>query len=131
MAEGLKGLHGFEGDFKANEFLSGKKLAAIECKEWRETNDGLKKSGAILGTKVTVVILEDKTTYQPSKDGTPISNRYAQLTVKVRKVGLSIPVDTIVELVNPTAKVWGDYRNKLSITADDVRPVAAAGKVTP
>lgn len=122
----LKGLRPFES-FRIVDFLRGKILAVLEVEELRErTDDG--KPGAVIGTKVTVVVLEDKTDY-PAKDGKPISNRYAQLTIKVKKIGLTIPVDTVIELVNPTATVWGEYRNNLSITADDVRPVnASAGK---
>ncbi len=126
MASALKGLRGFE-EFKILEFLTGKTLAVVECAEWKDYVDG--KPGPVRGSRVTVVVLEDKTVYPTTgKDGQPISNKYAQLTVKIPgKMGLSIPVDTIVELVNPTAKVWGDYRNQLSITAEDIRPVAAAG----
>lgn len=127
MASALKGLRGFEGEFKIMEFLAGKTLAVMECSELRDHEDG--KPGTVRGSKVTVVVLEDKTVYPSTgKNGQLITNKYAQLAVKIPgKMGLSIPVDTVVELVNPTAKVWGDYRNQLSITAEDVRPVAAAG----
>ncbi len=126
MASALKGLRGFEGEFKILEFLTGKTLAVVECAEWKDYVDG--KPGPVKGTRVTVVVLSDSTTYPvTAKNGQPISNKYAQLSVKCPKKGLSIPVDTIVELVNPTAKVWGDRRDQLSITAEDVRPVATAG----
>lgn len=126
MATSLKGLRGYEGEFKAQSFFSGLTLAVLECAEWRDRVDG--QLGPIKGTRLTLVVLDDKNTeYPPAKNGAPVSNRYAQLSVKCPKMGLSLPVDTVVELVSPTAKVWGDYRNQLSITCEDVRPVATAG----
>lgn len=121
----FKNLFEFEGEFQILKFLQGKKLSTLECSEWREYSKDSKKPGAVLGTKVTLVFLEDKTPYSPGKNGQPVSNRYAQMVVKVKKKDLAIPVDTIVELVNPVARIYGDYRNELSVTADDIRPVTA------
>ncbi len=126
IATPLKGHRAVE-DFPIDAFLEGKTQAVLECAEWKDYVDG--KPGPVKGTKVTVVVLEDKTVYpKAGKNGQPISNRYAQLSVKCPKMGLSLPIDSIVELVGPTsATVWGDRRDQLSITAEDVRPVATAG----
>lgn len=126
MATPLKGLRAFE-DFRIDAFLEGKTLAVLECAEWKDYVDG--KPGPVRGSRLTVVVLEDKTVYpKAGKNGQPITNRYAQLSVKCPKMGLSLPVDTIVELVGPiSATVWGDRRDQLSITCSDLRPVATAG----
>lgn len=122
MAQVFKGLRYFE-EFRIKDFLEGKTIAVYECDEWRERTEDKTKQGRLLGTMVSAVILEDKTNYPTPQNGKTVSNRYAVLTIKVPKIGLSIPVDTVVELVNPKATVYGDYRCNLSITADDVRPV--------
>ena len=36
---------------------------------------------------------------------------------------LNVAPGTVVELVNPTAVVYGEYRNQLSVTAEDVHIV--------
>ena len=81
----------------------------------------------VTGTKVTTVIIEDNTPYKPKADGSTISNLYEKIVVKVPgKMGLTIPVGSVVELINPVGTVYGEYRNQLSITADDIKVIGAA-----
>lgn len=107
--------------FDAAAFLAGKKLQYVDKANWVDRD-----TGALLGTRVDLVIIEDGTSYKPKADGTPArTNRFEKLTVKVPGA-VSLTDDAIVELVNPVGTVWGDYRNQLSLKADEVREIASA-----
>lgn len=80
---------------------------------------------ARLGTKVEVVITKDDTPYQPGADGSVQTNLFEKLVFKVRKNDMSIKVGDIVVPKGAEAMVYGEYRNQLSITADDVVVVDA------
>lgn len=106
----MKGLSKFQ-KFDTDGFLAGKTLVCVASSEWKDY-----KSGEHMGTKIETVIMRDTTDY-----GKPdVTNRYEKLSVKVRKDAI-VPEDAIVTLVNPTGVVYGEYRNMLSITADDVQ----------
>ena len=70
-----------------------------------------------LGAKYTVLIWSDSNDY-----GTiGVSNAGETFTVKIlgqNPKPIETPVD--IELVNPTGVIYGDYRNQLSVTADDI-----------
>ncbi len=111
--------------FDCEAFFRDKALEVEACEPLSEYEDG-KATGRVLGTKVTVVIVGDRR---------PRTNRHRMFDVKLMgKMGVDIPEGTKVTLVNPSGKMWGDrdengrvrVRNKLSVTADDVRPVAAS-----
>lgn len=104
-------------NFDCAAFLTGKKLMVTSCSPWNG-NDGKEH----LGTKVEVVILEDNTVYKPSKDGSVSKNDYEKMAAKISK-DINVPKGAIVEFVNPVGTVWGDYRNQLSIRADDVKVI--------
>lgn len=110
----LKNLPQFER-FDIQSFLQDKKLEVTEIKSWLD-NDTHKT----LGTKVEVAIVQDSTTYEASRDGTVRDNLYEKLIIKVNKMSLPISKHDIVTVKNPVARIYGDYRNQLSITADDV-----------
>lgn len=101
-------------DFKG--FMEGKICLVVGISEW--VDHDTKKH---MGTKVEVVIVEDKTQYV-HKDGEVISNRYEKLIYKVKK-DIKVPIDARVVPVNPVGTVYGDYRNQLSIVADDIRVI--------
>lgn len=103
--------------FDLEEFLTGKRLLVVGITEWKDYD-----TQNILGTKVEVVIAADKTDYGAA-EGEVISNIYEKLTVKVPKLGLGFPMNTEVRLVNAEAVVYGEYRNQLSITAEDIEVV--------
>lgn len=113
----LKGLRDYEGEFRTEDFLKAKRLQTTECTPHKDYD-----TKKIIGTRITVVILEDHTSYTPRPDGTMISNIYEKLVIKVPKI-MTVPIGAEVRLTNPKAKVWGEYRNNLSITADDVQVV--------
>lgn len=105
--------------FDAAAFLTGKKLQYVDKANWVDHD-----SGALLGTRVDLVIIEDKTDYKVKADGTPArTNRFEKLTVKVPGA-VSLSDDAMVEIVNPVGTVWGEYRNQLSLKADEVREIA-------
>lgn len=83
---------------------------------------------ARLGTKVEVVIIKDDTPYQPGPDGHVQTNLYEKLVFKIRKNEVAVKVGDIVVPKGAEALVYGDYRNQLSITADDVVKVPAGDK---
>lgn len=116
----MRGLNYFLS-FNAPDFLRGKKLVVTGVKEWTDYT-----TKEHLGTKVSVVFAEDSTSY-PTKNGEQISNLYEKLVVKVAK-DVKIPVGTEIVLVNPMATVYGEYRNLLSVKADDVVPANNGGK---
>ena len=106
-------------EFRTLDFLHGKKLQFVDKSNWVDRD-----TGALLGTRVDLVIIEDGTAYKAKADGTPArTNRFEKLTVKVPGA-VSLPADAIVELVNPVGTVWGEYRNQLSLKADEVREIA-------
>ncbi|WP_322353813.1 hypothetical protein [Paratractidigestivibacter sp.] len=103
--------------FDMQAFSQGKVYLVTGISPW---NDFTTK--AHLGTKVEVVIAEDKTPYK-SNDGEVVSNAYEKLQFKVAKDNVSVPVGAQVVPVNPVATIWGDYHNKLSVKCDDVKVV--------
>lgn len=114
----MKNLYQFQ-KFDLPAFLEGKELTVTGCGLWKDHD-----TGAELGTKVDVAITKDETVYPTGKDGNVQTNLYEKFAIKVPKA-VSIPVGAIVTIVNGTATVYGDYRNQLSVRADDVKVVQA------
>ena len=108
--------------FDSTAFLKDKVLSATSCGPLKDF-----ETKRVTGSKVVVVITKDETHYKPKADGTAITNLFEKITVKLPgKMGLNIPVGSVVELINPTGTVYGEYRNQLSITADDIKVIGAA-----
>lgn len=104
--------------FALNEFLEGKDLTVVTCGPWLDFG-----TGAVKGTKVEVAITRDDTPYPPTKDGSPAAtNLYEKIAIKVAK-DITIPVGSIVTIINGTGNVYGDFRNQLSIRAEDVKVI--------
>lgn len=97
--------------FSAPDFLRGKTLQFMQQSEWVDYD-----TEEVLGYKYRLIILEDETDY----GNYDIDNSGEKLDVKIR--GNTIPIRKLelVQLVNPIGKVYGDYKNKLSIEADDI-----------
>lgn len=111
----MRFLNQFSG-FDTLRFLQGKELSVMSCRDWVDYS-----TKAHMGTRVTVAITADQTEYQ-RKDGDDSTNLYEQFNVKCSK-NLKIPAGTRVELVNPVGTIYGDFRNQLSIRADDIQVV--------
>ena len=103
--------------FDYPRFSDGKICQVVGVSEWVDYDT--KKH---IGTKIEVVIVEDKTRYT-YKDGEVVSNRFEKLVYKVKK-DVKVPIDARVEPVNPVATVYGDFRNQLSIVEDDIRIIS-------
>ncbi|MDE7433270.1 MAG: hypothetical protein K2N34_15340 [Lachnospiraceae bacterium] len=105
--------------FDWNKFSAGKRYMCLGVSELTDYNT--KKH---MGTKVEAVITDDRTPYQ-TKDGEQVTNAYEKLTFKVRK-DVKIPINAFINPVNVDAKVYGDFRNQLSITCDDIQVIGQA-----
>lgn len=92
--------------FDCKGFFKGKRFMSV----------GLRKSDE--GTKLEVVIVQDETDYGDC-GGEIINNNYEKIVFKVPKK-IDVPMNVEVIPLNPRATVYGDYRNLLSITVDDV-----------
>lgn len=103
--------------FDIEGFLEKKKLMTVGVQEWKDY-----ETQNILGTKVEVVIVSDETDYG-NADGNVVNNLYEKLSVKIPAKLNNVPMNTAVRLVNPEAVVYGEYRNALSITADNIEIV--------
>lgn len=106
--------------FDFGAFSAGKRFLLIGQKPWADYN-----SGEVLGTKFELVITQDKTDYDTQPDGEAITNLYEKFTVKVPK-NLTLPNNVEVALVNPTATVYGEFRNNLSVVADGLKVISKA-----
>lgn len=95
-------------------FLVGKELTVTSVQEWVDFT-----TKETLGTKVTVAITHDETDYQ-AKEGEQISNMYEKFSIKIAKKAYQVSVGAKVEIVGGVGTVYGDYRNNLSVTADDL-----------
>ncbi|MCL2020503.1 MAG: hypothetical protein FWG70_12230 [Oscillospiraceae bacterium] len=104
--------------FSLEDFLKEKSLCFLKAEQWDE-KDKEGKTTKILGSKVKLLINEDKTSY--SKEG--VSNFGEHIIVKVNGVPPAEyntkwkPLNTAVVVTEyEKALVWGQYNNELSIT---------------
>jgi len=108
----LKKLNQFDY-FDAVEFFSKLILIAIGKSVWKEFG-----TDTIKGTKIEVVIASDKHNYN-LKEGENVNNMYEKLIIKIPKE-INVPMNSKIRLINPTANIYGEYRNQLSVVAEDV-----------
>ena len=100
--------------FDFEGFSKGKLYKVTGVEKWDDYDTKVH-----LGTRLKTVIAKDETPYK-QKDGEMVTNLYEQLTFKVPK-DIKIPIGSYVVPVNPVAVVYGNYRNQLSVKADDIR----------
>lgn len=101
--------------FDCDSFFRGKSLMVLSSSVWKDNEDDTK----VLGTKLSVVIISDKTNYKRA-EGDSSSNRFEKISVKVSK-SVSVDENSYISLVNPTATIYGEYRNQLSVRCDDIK----------
>lgn len=99
-----------------NSFFNALDLGTVGKSEWKDFDSGEHK-----GTKVELVVIGDKNKYKTT-NGEAVSNMYEKMTVKIEK-DIDVPMNAHVRLVNPQASVYGQYRNQLSIVADDIEVI--------
>ena len=94
-------------------FAEGKVFRYVESKPWKDGNH-------IKGTVVVAVIAEDTTKYQK-----PGSNVFEKISFKVAgPFDQDIPFGAqIVPTGDVVARIWGEYRNNLSVTCSGVEVV--------
>lgn len=99
-------------------FAKDKKLMCTACDEYKDYN-----TNKHLGTLVEAAIIEDNTDYR-DEDGNKlnISNRFEKLKFKVKK-DIDVPLNAIINPINVTGKVTGEYRNNLSLKCDDIQVI--------
>lgn len=115
----MKNLHQFV-KFDLDAFLHGKELTVAACMPWIDYDTKAK-----VGTRVEAAITRDDTQYVLGKDGGVTSNLYEKVTIKVKK-DISVPVGAVIAIAGGAGTIYGDYRNQLSIKAEDVKIVDAA-----
>ena len=74
-----------------------------------------------LGTKIEAVIIEDGTNYK-QKEGECVTNRFEKILFKIYK-DVNVPLNSQVLPVNVSASIYGDYRNQLSVKAEDIKVI--------
>lgn len=99
--------------FDTKGFFEKLNLVTTGKSEWKDF-----ESGEHRGTKVEVVIAGDKHKYNMT-DGEIVNNLYEKLTIKIPK-NIDVPMNSHVRLVNAHATIYGQFRNQLSVTADDI-----------
>nr|WP_072536925.1 hypothetical protein [Anaerococcus mediterraneensis] len=110
----MKGLSKFMA-FNASAFFKDKEIMVIANEDWVDYENG--KPTEPKGTKYKCMIVTDKTNYG---EGASKLNEGEQIIIKVE--GKAKPYDKFsrVKMINPKCNVYGEYRNNISITAEDV-----------
>lgn len=99
--------------FMWDAFAKGKRFKCVGTREWKDRD-----SRSHLGTIVDAVISQDATNY--GKEG---NNLYEKIPFKVAK-DITIPVDVEIIPKNVEAVIYGEFRNQLSCTAEDIEVVS-------
>ncbi len=94
-------------------FAKGKRFLCIGKQEWKDFS-----SGEHLGTKIESVIAQDNTDYG-AQEGETVTNQYEKLTFKVPH-DVDIPLNVEIRPKNVKATIYGDYRNQLSVYAEEI-----------
>lgn len=115
-------------EFRLKEFLQDKTIRVTDQKQWFE--DAEKK--VVLGDSIEGGIARDNTLHT-TKAGEQLRNvnLYEKFSIKVPVGHTPVKIGDIIEIVDGKATVYGDYRNKLSVRAKDVRvinPQSQGGK---
>lgn len=104
--------------FKVEEFFKGKRFMCIGQREWKDYH-----TKEVLGTIVETVIVQDKTDYGVKDGSQEISNIYEKVTFKVPKV-VTIPMNVEIFPKNSSATIYGEYRQFLSVVAEDIEIIS-------
>lgn len=100
--------------FAWNTFADGKRFLCIGTRKWlhHETKE-------VLGTKVDAVVMQDKTNYG-DKEG---NNLYEKICFKV-PYEIDVPMNVEIIPKGVEASVYGDFRNLLACTAEDIEIIS-------
>lgn len=106
----LKKLRQF-APFNFPSFSEKKDLRCVASQPWIDFD-----SKAKLGTKYTLIILQDATEYG-NKD---ITNAGQIFDVKIPSEAKTFKPLAKVRLIDPTATIYGDFQNQLSVKAANI-----------
>lgn len=115
----MKNLTQFD-KFDWESFAKEKRFYCVGGRDWVDYD-----TKAHLGTKIEVVIVVDDTEYKNTK-GEAVTNRFEKLIIKVSD-DIEVPVDQYVEPIGVVAKIYGDFRNQLSVTATGLKVIPKKG----
>lgn len=109
--------------FDFPSFSKDKEFQVMGIKPRYEDKDKQKE----IGTAVEVAIVKDQTTYYDKNNNidSSVTNLYEKFSIKLeqRKETLGVKIGDFVEIIGATAVVYGEYRNQLSVKADDIRVI--------
>lgn len=102
--------------FDAEIFFSNKEIRVVGDEPWYEysTVGSTKK---VKGTKYKCIIAIDKTKYS---DDTVGGNDGEALVIKVEDSVKPYKKFAVINAIEPECKIYGEYRNQLSVVAKDV-----------
>lgn len=100
--------------FDMDAFSNGKLYQVTGIREWTDFD-----TKAHMGVKIDTIIARDTTPYK-QKEGEVVTNQFERLTFKIRK-DLKVPLNAYIMPINAVGVVYGEYRNQLAVTADDVK----------
>lgn len=102
--------------FDSQTFFSNKDIRVVGDEPWIEYGaDGSTK--AEKGTKYKCIIANDMTRYS---DDTVGGNDGEALVIKVEGRAKQYSKFAAIKVIEPECKVYGDYRNQLSVVAKDI-----------
>lgn len=95
------------------KFSKGKRFMCIGKQPWKDY-----PTGNVIGTSIEAIITQDATQYKVS-EGEVVSNLYEKVIFKIPHV-IDIPMNVEIQPKNVTATVYGEYRNQLSVQAEEI-----------
>lgn len=99
-----------------NAFLDGAQVLVMKSETLKDGD------GNALDAKYTLSFWSDADDLLAKYGDPEVTNKGEIFTVKVlgQSAKAIVRPKELDHLVNPIGKIWGDYRNNLSVTADDV-----------
>lgn len=101
--------------FDTLKFLAGKDIRVVGDSDWVDYIDG--KPSAPKGTVYKCVIVQDHTLYDDETRG---GNDGESINIKILGPKKEYKKLQKIKLTDPVGKVYGDYRNQLSVTAGQI-----------
>ena len=102
--------------FDSKTFFDRKEIRVVGDEPWyKYSADSSTKT--VKGTKYKCIIVQDKTKYS---DDTVGGNDGEALVIKVEGRAKQYSKFAAIKVIEPECKVYGDYRNQLSVVAKDI-----------
>ena len=102
--------------FDSKTFFDSKEIRVVGDEPWyKYSADSSTKT--VKGTKYKCIIVQDKTKYS---DDTVGGNDGEALVIKVEDSVKPYKKFAVINAIEPECKIYGEYRNQLSVVAKDV-----------